>query len=152
MEPPAPSPENVSQTAAVRATLRRDRIAARAALAEPLHAAYSTAIAATLADLLADRQPGRIGFCWPMQGEFDARPLLARLRERGWTACLPVVVAEGRPLAFREWTPATPLAPDRYGIPSPVAGPFVVPDVLLIPLVAFDAAKIGRASCRERVS
>jgi hypothetical protein len=37
-------------------------------------------------------------------------------------AALPVVVAEDAPLAFREWTPETPLAADRYGIPTPTAG------------------------------
>lgn len=139
MEPPTPSREHVAQTEAVRAALRREKIATRATLDAARRAAHEAAIAAALESLLASRPPGRIGFCWPMQGEFDARPLVERLQARGWTACLPVVVAEGRPLAFRDWTPATALAPDRYGIPSPVNGPFVVPDVLLIPLVAFDA-------------
>jgi 5,10-methenyltetrahydrofolate synthetase len=139
MAPPTPSSEHVAQTEAVRAALRREKIAARAALDAAHRAAHETAIAAILEPLLTSRTPGRIGFCWPMQGEFDARPLVERLRARDWTACLPVVVAEGRPLAFRDWTPAAPLAPDRYGIPSPTAGDFVVPDVLLIPLVAFDA-------------
>jgi len=50
-----------------------------------------------------------------------------------------VVVAEEKPLAFRPWTPDTPLVPDRYGIPTPSAGEFVAPEVLLIPLVAIDA-------------
>jgi len=53
---------------------------------------------------------------------------------------LPVVVAEGQPLAFREWTPETPLAPDRYGIPTPTAGEWLTPDLILLPLNGFDAA------------
>ena len=53
---------------------------------------------------------------------------------------LPVVVGEGQPLSFREWTPETPLAPDRYGIPTPTAGEWLTPDLILLPLNGFDAA------------
>ena len=147
METAAPSPENAAQTAAVRAALRREKIAARAALAQEAHAAHSARIEAALAavlDTLRAVPPAptfrqTLGFCWPHQGEFDARPLVQRLLASGWDACLPVVVAEGEPLAFRPWTPAVQLAPDRYGIPTPTAGEFVTPGVLLIPLVAVDA-------------
>jgi 5,10-methenyltetrahydrofolate synthetase len=142
-----PSPEHAAQDpavrAALRAALRREKIAARAALPSADHAAFSLRIETALATLLdglpqAAAKP-RLGFCWPHQGEFDARRLVERLLARGWTACLPVVAGEERPLAFRPWAPDTPLAADRYGIPTPVAGEFVVPDLLLIPLVAVDA-------------
>jgi len=109
------------------ARLRRGFI--RASLARPPCSAVASP-APTFSPTLA--------FCWPHQGEFDARPLVLRLLKSGWSACLPVVVAEAAPLAFRPWTPQVPLAPDRYGIPTPTAGDFVVPDVLLIPLVAVD--------------
>jgi 5,10-methenyltetrahydrofolate synthetase len=139
MESAAPSSENVAQTAAVRAALRREKIAARMALTPALFAEHSSRIEAALRALLGSRPRGRLGFCWPLRQEFDARPLVRRLLAHGWTACLPVVVAEAAPLAFRPWTPDTPLAPDRYGIPTPTAGEFVTPDVLLVPLVAVDA-------------
>lgn len=142
-----PSAEHAAQDpvvrAALRAALRREKIAARAALSPADHAAASRRIEAALDAVLdavaAERgRAPRLGFCWPHQGEFDARPLVQRLLARGWTACLPVVVAEEAPLAFRPWTPHTPLVPDRYGIPTPSAGEFVTPEVLLIPLVAVD--------------
>jgi 5,10-methenyltetrahydrofolate synthetase len=148
MPPNPPSPEHPAQDpvvrTAVRATLRRDRIAARAALSPADHAARSRRIAAALAQVLdgldgARDGPPTLGFCWPHQGEFDARELVQAQLVRGWSACLPVVLAEAAPLAFRPWTPATALAPDRYGIPTPQAGDFVTPDVLLIPLVAVDS-------------
>lgn len=134
--------------------MRRQAIAARAALPATLHAAHSACIEAALeaeldalgavtsAGLFTPQAPTyvrRLGFCWPHQGEFDARPLVQRLLAQGWTACLPVVVAADEALAFRPWTPDTALAPDRYGIPTPTSGEFVDPDVLLIPLVAFDS-------------
>ena len=44
----------------------------------------------------------KLAFCWPMRGEYDARPLADALRARGAVTALPVVVAAGRPLVFRE--------------------------------------------------
>jgi 5,10-methenyltetrahydrofolate synthetase len=146
-----PSPKKPAQEAAVRAAvraaLRREKIVARAALPATLRATHAGPIEAALEALLADAagvSPAptftpTLGFCWPHQEEFDARPLVLRLLARGWAACLPVVVAEAAALQFRPWHPRTPLAPDRYGIPTPSEGDFVTPDVLLIPLVAFDA-------------
>ena len=55
-------------------------------------------------------------------------------------ALLPVVVAPKTPLAFRAWTPQTPMVKDRYGIETPAEGEFVVPQALLIPVNAFDVA------------
>src|SRR5262245_66577408 len=34
-----------------------------------------------------------LAFCWPIRGEYDARRLAQRLRERGAVTALPVVVA-----------------------------------------------------------
>src|SRR6185369_1554619 len=58
----------------------------------------------------------------------------------GARATLPVVVEPDEPLAFREWTPATRLVPDRYGIPTPADGAWLVPELILLPLNGFDAA------------
>ncbi len=58
----------------------------------------------------------------------------------GWQACMPVVVAENMPMAFHAWTPQTAMISDRYGIPIPAEPRELLPDVLLVPLVAFDAA------------
>src|SRR5215470_11646007 len=45
----------------------------------------------------------RLAFCWPVRGEYDARPLMQGLRGRGAVTALPVVAAPGRPLEFRVW-------------------------------------------------
>ena len=57
---------------------------------------------------------------------------------RGPRAPLPVVAQEGAPLASRHWAPETPLEPDRYGIPTPMAGEWLIPDLILLPLNGFD--------------
>jgi len=82
----------------------------------------------------------KLAFCWPMRGEYDARPLTHTLRERGAVTALPVVVAPGQPLAFREWHPGVSLAAGPLGIPYPASSDPVVPTVVLIPLNGWDEA------------
>ncbi len=103
--------------------------------------------AAAAANHLLDRSdeigpgPGSViaGY-WPIATEIDDRPLLARLHERGYVCALPVVVARGAPLAFRRWAPLDELEPgDHDTRQPPLSAPEVVPDVVVVPLVAFDA-------------
>ena len=76
---------------------------------------------------------------WPMNDEFDPRPLLHALHDRGHSCGLPVAVAKGKPLIFRSWRPGATLRTGRYNAqePSPEA-PSIVPDIVLLPLLAFD--------------
>lgn len=140
-------PEHTTQTAAIcaerarwRSELRRAALARRMALDDAEYLRLGTAITTHLLDLLSQRAPGVLGFCWPVRREFDTRPLLAQLAPLGWRACMPVVVAENAPMAFHAWTPEMPMSADRYGIPIPIEAQLLAPDVLLVPLVAFDAA------------
>ncbi len=76
---------------------------------------------------------------WPMADEIDVRPLMSRLFADGWTVLLPVVVASEEPLVFRRWQPGMALEAGGFGTrhPGPEA-PEIVPDILLVPLLAFD--------------
>lgn len=128
----------VENNTARRPTMRREMVARRAALDVAEHARRSAAIVDHLAAALP--RPAIFAFCWPIKHEPDVRAIVEYWQTRGALAALPVVVAEHTPLAFRAWTAATELQPDRYGIPTPVTGDFVVPDLLLLPLNGFDAA------------
>lgn len=121
-----------------RRSLRRDMLARRAALTDAEHAARSARIVGHL--LAALPRPAVVAFCWPIKHEPDVRTALESWCAQGSRAALPVVTAEDAPLAFREWRPDTPLAPDRYGIPTPAAGDWLVPELILLPLNGFDAA------------
>jgi 5,10-methenyltetrahydrofolate synthetase len=121
-----------------RRVLRREMVARRAALSDAGHADLSVRIVEQL--LAALPVPGVVAFCWPIKHEPDVRAVVEYWVALGARAALPVVVAEDAPLAFRAWTAATPLEPDRYGIPTPSAGEFVVPDMILLPLNGFDGA------------
>ena len=68
-----------------------------------------------------------------------SRLVAARLAT-GLRACLPVIVDNGLPLEFREWTPHSEMVEDRYGIHAPARGETRHPDVILMPLNAFDEA------------
>jgi 5,10-methenyltetrahydrofolate synthetase len=128
----------IEDITARRRALRQEMVARRAALGEAEHGRLSAAIVACARAALP--VPGIAAFCWPVRHEPDVRALLAAWAPSGTTAALPVVVDEGAPLAFRAWTAETPLVADRYGIPTPVAGAFVTPDLILLPLNGFDGA------------
>jgi 5-formyltetrahydrofolate cyclo-ligase len=86
-------------------------------------------------------QTGRsiVSAFYPYQSEIDARPLLGKLAGEGWTTSLPVVIALGQPLQFRRWLPGEPTIPGKWNIPRPTNdAPILEPDVLLVPLLAFD--------------
>ena len=134
-----PSREHTADSAVSRAALRREKLAARLALDANTHAALSARIEAHLATLLLPRPPQVLAFCAPMRGEFDARSLATLLLERGWRAAMPTVEAADAPMSFRTWTPSSAMDVDLHGIPIPANGSNIVPDIVLLPLVAFDA-------------
>lgn len=72
-----------------------------------------------------------------MDGEIDIRPLLKQLHARGHPICLPETPPRGKPLIFRQWRPGSRMISERFGTLRPV-GAVLVPDVLLVPLLAFD--------------
>ena len=76
---------------------------------------------------------------WPMKTELDIRPLMHSLFNRGFTVSLPVVAEKNQPLLFRRWEPGAELVEGPYGTEQPNEKyETVVPNVLLLPLLAFD--------------
>jgi 5-formyltetrahydrofolate cyclo-ligase len=77
----------------------------------------------------------------PIRGEIDPVPLLRKLAGQGAQLALPAIVARGKSLAFRVWSPDDRLLLGPLGIlePSPAAAE-LVPDIMLVPLAAFDRA------------
>jgi 5-formyltetrahydrofolate cyclo-ligase len=74
-----------------------------------------------------------------MPDELNVWPLLRRLNAAGIPLALPVVVGKGRPLLFRAWTPGDAMNKGVWDIPEPKPErPAVEPDILLVPLLAFD--------------
>jgi 5-formyltetrahydrofolate cyclo-ligase len=72
--------------------------------------------------------------------EIDPLPLLRRLWQAGHVTALPVMVGKARPLIFRQWRQGEALIEVQWGIREPLeTAPVIVPDVVLVPLLAFDA-------------
>lgn len=78
---------------------------------------------------------------WPVRGELDIIPAMKELMKWGHRVCLPQIVEKGQPLMFREWREEMPMIEGALGIavPDPAVADIRVPDVLLVPLVGFDA-------------
>jgi 5-formyltetrahydrofolate cyclo-ligase len=77
----------------------------------------------------------------PIRSECDPVPLMRSLASTGAVLALPVVEGADKPLSFGEWRPGMRLVTGPHGIPQPSeqAAP-VAPDILLVPLAAFDRA------------
>lgn len=100
------------------------------------------ALAGHLEAVLADRFDGARGKVfsayWPIKGEPDLRPLMARLHESGVQVALPLVELKAAPLTFRRWTPETQMVRGDWNIPVPPPdAPEVTPDIALAPLVGW---------------
>lgn len=84
---------------------------------------------------------GVVAGYWPMAGEIDICPLLQRLSTLGYRLALPMVVAKGQPLVFRAWHPTLVPEAGLHGTRHPPTGAGrVAPNVVLVPLLAFDQA------------
>lgn len=126
-----------------KAALRSAVLTRRDALPEAWRAEASAHMAAQ--ELPFFPRPGLVvsGF-WPIRSEVDVRPLMERLERAGCRLVLPRIEA-GR-LVFRAWRFGEPLEDGGFGTKVPlVSAPTQQPQVMLTPLVAFDArgARLG---------
>lgn len=117
---------------------RAELVSRRAATPEAERKAWNERITEHLIAGFGIPEDTVVGYCWPYQGEFDARHAVRRWREQGAEAALPEVVAPRTPLQFRKWWPAAPMRPGVYDIPVPDGTEIVVPDLAIVPMNAFD--------------
>jgi len=127
-------PQDDDSLAARKAALRRVAAAARQAA----HAALGPGAAdAALQHALGLRDTrGRVlaGYI-PMRSEISP---LSALASHDGPVCLPMVEAPQAPLRFRAWSPGAALVPGGFGTSIPATGDWLVPEVLIVPLLAFD--------------
>jgi len=115
------------------------RIAARARRKALARADFALAITPYAEDLAP--APGIIvGGYHAHRDEADPALLLARLLEMGCSIAFPRIAAPDQPLEFHLVPDGEVLEPGSFGIPEPLGHwPRAVPDMLLVPLLAFDA-------------
>ena len=78
-----------------------------------------------------------IGGYYPVNFEIDDLTLLRKFKNNKFNISLPVIKKNFQ-MDFYLWSFSEPLKINKYGIPEPESKNIVYPDVLLIPLVAFD--------------
>ncbi|MXQ06505.1 5-formyltetrahydrofolate cyclo-ligase [Alphaproteobacteria bacterium GH1-50] len=118
-----------------------DKTALRAEARARRAAAHGTVDPApALAQLLAeiDATTGPVSFFWPIRTEIDPRPVMEGLARRR-DVCLPVTTGYA-PLAFRRWQPGAAMEVDGFGVAIPAVDDPVTPEVLVVPMLAFDDA------------
>ncbi|MGE0701077.1 MAG: 5-formyltetrahydrofolate cyclo-ligase [Hyphomicrobiaceae bacterium] len=126
---------------AAKVRMRDEAKARRAALSPEARAAAATAIASHGLTFLGGTPADVVSAFLPIGEEVSPIPLVARLRREGSRISLPVMIAKGKPLVFRLWEPGAPLRSRMWGIREPEdTAPVAQPDVLLVPLLAFDRA------------
>lgn len=91
---------------------------------------------------VADLPPFRVAAGYHALGaELSPWPALRRLQAAGARIVLPAAPEPHAPLVFRAWAADQPLELDAARIPSPpAAAQALTPDLVLAPLIAFDAA------------
>ncbi len=121
-----------------KAQLRNEKLALRDAMTTQARIEGSLAMADHAGEVIAFEPGAVISGFWPIRSEADIRPLMARLAERGARLSLPVVL-DRETIVFRELVRGAPMVKTGFGTTGP--GPeakLLDPDILLIPLSAFD--------------
>ena len=78
-----------------------------------------------------------IGGYYPYNHEIDSIRILKRFEEKKYSISLPKIKKNNK-MNFYNWSFRDPLIVNKYGIPEPTKKNIVYPNILLVPLVAFD--------------
>jgi len=122
----------------LKSILRKDALMRRDAIPAAERAQAAEAIAARAFPLAI--VPGTIvsGFM-PLKTEINPLPLMRSLAAQGARLALPAIDGRGKPLIMRAFAFGDELASGQWGIREPKADAAeVAPDILLVPLLAFD--------------
>jgi 5-formyltetrahydrofolate cyclo-ligase len=130
----------MSDPTSLKAGLRAEALAKRDALPADMRAAAAEAIAARAFPVAVTPATIVSGFM-PMKTEINPLPLMRKLADMGAKLALPAIAGRGKPLIMRAYAFGDELARGQWGIREPKPEPGeVAPDILLVPLLAFDRA------------
>jgi 5-formyltetrahydrofolate cyclo-ligase len=129
-----------TQTENAKARLRNEALAKRDTMPVEARVAGANAIAERAFPIRFDAGAIVSGFM-PLKSEINPLPLLRKLADAGAKLALPAIDARGKPLIMRAYAFGDDFARGQWGIrePKPEAME-VFPDILIVPLAAFDRA------------
>ena len=78
-----------------------------------------------------------IGGYYPSNYEIDDLEILTILEKKNFITSLPIIKKNNQ-MNFFKWSNNDPLKINKFGIPEPISSKIFYPDILLIPLVAYD--------------
>ena len=78
-----------------------------------------------------------VGGYYPFNHEIDDLDMLNFLRNKRANISLPII-RENNQMDFFEWTNKDPLKINKYGIAEPISEKKIYPDIIFVPLVAYD--------------
>ena len=84
-----------------------------------------------------------IGGYFPINFEIDCLQILNKINTKGYSISLPII-KKNRQMDFYKWEVNNPLTINSLGIPQPIKLKKVYPDIIFVPIVAFD-------KCRNRI-
>lgn len=117
------------------------KAAARKAAFARRKLAFENAIpgaAGLLSEVLAGYRGVTLSGYMPIRTEIDPVPTMAEAAAHGMVA-VPVIQRAGLPLLFSRWEPDCALKQGPFGAMIPEVDDFLEPEILIVPLVAFDA-------------
>jgi 5-formyltetrahydrofolate cyclo-ligase len=79
-----------------------------------------------------------VGGYYTSNYEIDDLNILDFLEKKNFKVSLPVIKKENQ-MNFYKWSKKDPLKINKFGIPEPVSSKIIYPDILLVPLVAYDS-------------
>jgi 5-formyltetrahydrofolate cyclo-ligase len=120
--------------------MQADKAAARTAALVRRKAAHEVTdgrASSVLSEVLAGHRGLPVAGYLPIRSEIDPRPAMAEASAHGPVG-VPVIVAAGQPLIFARWDPEGDLVEGPFGAHVPALQVPVVPQIVIVPLVAFD--------------
>jgi len=129
-------------TGAAQVSLEARKAAARkAAFArrKAAHAAAGPGAAAHLSEVLAGYRGVPLSGYMPIRTEIDPLPAMAEAAAHGQVG-VPVIQGAGMALKFARWEPGCAMIAGPFGATVPERLDFFEPEIVIVPLVAFDRA------------
>ena len=79
-----------------------------------------------------------IGGYYPYNYELNVIKILEKFEKKKYQISLPKINKNFQ-MNFFQWSKNEPLVINKYGIPEPISEKVIYPDILLVPLLAFDS-------------
>ena len=109
------------------------------------HQAQDGRACGALSELLAGYRGVPVAGYMPIRSEIDPLPAMAEAAAHGIVG-VPVIVAAGEPLVFAQWEPEMAMAEGPFGAQVPALHVPMVPEIVIVPLVAFVAGGLAMAA------